>query len=286
MKRLVILGLGYSARGVARLAEGEGFSVVGTVRDVGGAPEDGLQRCGFGEAAEVIAGATHVLVSTPPVLDEAGEGHDPALLFVDAVRGARDLRWIGYFSTTGVYGDRAGGEVNEGSAPRPVHARAKARVVAEGAWGAVRPDVAFDVFRLGGIYGPGRSVLDGLRAGTARRVVAPGHCFGRIHREDIARAVMAAMETAAVGRRVFNLVDDLPCPQHLVVEEGARLLGVEPPPARTLEEVWPEMSAMARSFWSDRRVVRSLGTRRALGIAWRYPTYREGLAAVLAEEGK
>jgi nucleoside-diphosphate-sugar epimerase len=138
---------------------------------------------------------------------------------------------------------------------------------------------------VGGIYGPGRSGFDDLRDGTARRTLKPGHAFSRIHRDDIALAVMAAMSQGrAPGVRVLHLVDDEPAESAVVVEEAARLLGLAPPPALPFEEAVRAMSPMARSFWAENRRVANAATKAALGIAWRYPSYREGLAAILAEE--
>jgi nucleoside-diphosphate-sugar epimerase len=142
-----------------------------------------------------------------------------------------------------------------------------------------------DVFRLAGIYGPRRSVFDDLRAGTARRVSKPGHAFGRIHRDDIVRAVMAAMrQRRAGGVRVLNLADDEPAESAEVVAEAARLLGVAPPEPVPLERAWSAMSPMARSFWAEHRKVSSRRTQQMLGLRWLYPGYREGLRAILAEE--
>jgi nucleoside-diphosphate-sugar epimerase len=142
-----------------------------------------------------------------------------------------------------------------------------------------------DIFRLAGIYGPGRSALDTLRSGNARRLLKPGHEFGRIHRDDIAAAVLAAMQqNPAPGRRVLNLADDTPAESATLIEEAARLLGVPPPPAIPFADAAPAMSPMARSFWAENRKVASRKTQAMLGIAWRYPSYREGLRAILREE--
>ena len=159
-------------------------------------------------------------------------------------------------------------------------------MAAEAAWSAAA-QVSVDLFRLGGIYGPGRSALDDLRAGGARRIVKPGHAFGRIHRDDIALAVLAAMrQDREPGARVLNLVDDVPEETARVLEEAARLLGVPPPPAVPFAEAWETMSPMARGFWSENRKVSSRQTQAMLGISWRHPDYREGLRAILAEEGR
>ena len=150
---------------------------------------------------------------------------------------------------------------------------------------AIAPRNAVDLFRLAGIYGPGRSALDDLRAGTARRIVKAGHAFGRIHRDDIARAVLAAMrQPRPPGSRVLNLADNAPEETARVLEEAARLLGIDPPPEIPFAEAWKTMSPMARSFWAENRKVSSRRTQQALGLRWRYPTYREGLRAILSEE--
>ena len=157
------------------------------------------------------------------------------------------------------------------------------RLAAEQAWRAAARGAALDIFRIGGIYGPGRSALDELRAGTARRVVKPGHSFSRIHRDDIALAVVAAA-LRPEGQRVLHLVDDEPAASADVVAEAARLLGVQPPPEIPFEAARGAMSPMALSFWSENRRVANAATKAALGIAWRCPTYREGLRRILAAE--
>ena len=163
--------------------------------------------------------------------------------------------------------------------------RSRRRLAAEQAWGRLADRRAVDVFRLAGIYGPARSVFDDLRAGTARLVGKPGHTFGRIHRDDIVSAVIAAMQQRREsGVRLLNLVDDEPAESAEVIAEAARLLGVAVPEATPFELAWPAMSPMARSFWAEHRKVSGLRTQQVLGLRWRYPSYREGLRAILAEE--
>ncbi len=281
MARLVIFGGGYCGLAVARAACAAGFRVTVTTR---GAVRQGAawRMVGFAAAGEVLADATHVLVTAPP--DEAG---DPVLAAHGAALAAAGVRWIGYLSTTGVYGDRGGGWVDEATAPAPGSARTRRRVAAEEGWGAFGGRVAVDVFRVAGIYGPGRSALDDVRAGRARRVDKPGHAFGRIHRDDVVGAVLAAMgQGRGAGVRVLNLADDVPSDTASVVAEAARLLGVEPPPLVPFVEAEAGMSAMARSFWAENRRVASADTQTMLGYRWRYPDYRAGLAAILAEEGR
>lgn len=286
--RLLIAGLGYTGRAIAVAALAAGFDVVAAARRT--IPAEGVRLIRFDHLPQAVADVSHIVVTVPP-----GDAGDPTLRAAGkAIAAARHLRWIGYLSTTGVYGDRGGGWVDETAPPAPGSARTRHRLAAETAWRVLAGDRAVDIFRIAGIYGPGRSVLDDLRAGTARHIIAPGHALGRIHRDDIARAVVTAMKRSALsevgvrvshpGVQVLNLVDDEPAPSADVLAEAARLLGLPLPPARTLDEVWPAMSPMARSFWSENRRVSAAITKATLGIAWRYPTYREGLRAILAAE--
>ena len=279
---LVICGIGYTGTAIAKAARAAGFAVSGTARDPTGlrGPE-GVAIVGFGAAGPVIATATHLLVTAGPEAES-----DPVLArYRDAISANSGLRWIGYLSTTGVYGDRGGGWVDEDTQPAPASARTQRRMQAEADWGGYASGCAVDVFRVGGIYGPQRSVFDDLRAGTARRIVKPGHAFGRMHRDDIARAVVTAMSQGpGPGRRIFNLVDDEPAESASVIEAAARLLGVEPPDSVPFALAGESMSPMARSFWGENRRVSSAKTKAMLGIGWLYPSYREGLRAILTEE--
>jgi nucleoside-diphosphate-sugar epimerase len=235
----------------------------------------------FDAAEPALAAATHILVTVAP--DASG---DPVLnRYADEITAAPLLRWIGYLSSTVVYGDRGGAWVDEAAPPSPSQPRGQSRLSAELAWSRFASRYAVDLFRLAGIYGPGRSAFDDLRAGTARRLSKPGHQFGRIHRADIARAVTAAMrQTPAPGVRMLNLVDDVPAESAAVVTEAARLLGVSPPPEIAFADALPAMSPMARSFWAENRKVSGQQTQRTLGVRWLYPSFREGLAAILREE--
>ncbi len=286
--RLLVFGLGYSGRAIASAAVAGGFSVSVTTRTPGErtAP-DGVALVGFDAAGPAIGRATHVLATAAPGEGAPGDGGDPVLLrYAGEIMAAPGLRWVGYLSTTGVYGDRQGGWVDENTPPAPGSPRSERRVAAEQAWSRLAARCAVDIFRLAGIYGPGRSAFDDLRAGRARRVAAPGHAFGRIHRDDIAEAVVAAMRQARpAGVRVLNLADDEPAESARVVEEAAGLLGTPPPPEVPLAEAIERMSPMGRSFWAENRKVSSAGTKAALGIAWKYPSFREGLRAILGEEG-
>ncbi|WP_438380991.1 SDR family NAD(P)-dependent oxidoreductase [Asaia sp. BMEF1] len=274
---LVILGQGYSASAVSALLSTRDWHVTGTKR----VPEAGSPLKAFDAIESDLRDATHLLISAPP-----GEAGDPALMrYGVTLEKAPHLRWIGYYSTTGVYGDRQGMRVDETTDVAPGQTRSQARVRAEQDWQSLarRRGIACDIMRLGGIYGPGRSAFDTLRAGKARLIDAPDHLFSRIHRDDIAEATLAAIETASTCR-ILNFVDDTPSPQAAVFEEAARLIRFPLPPRLSLEKAWEDMSPMSRSFWAERRVVDSRLTKQSLNREWRYPSYREGLAAILESE--
>jgi nucleoside-diphosphate-sugar epimerase len=289
---LLIFGLGYCGRAIARAALAAGYSVTATTRG-NAAPETGVTLIPFNRAYQAIDTATNIIATAAP--DEHG---DPVLArYRGALEAAANLRWIGYLSTTGVYGDANGAWVDETTKPNPSSERTRRRVAAEWAWQhltrsedeaalAEQPesDRTFNIsiFRLAGIYGPGRSMLDDLRAGQGRHVLKPGHLFGRIHRDDIAQGVLAAMRDEAAG--IFNFSDDEPAASAEVLREAAKLLRIDPPPPVTFEVAEKTMSPMARSFWADNRKVSAEITKRKLGLTWRYPSYREGLRAILAEE--
>jgi nucleoside-diphosphate-sugar epimerase len=279
--RLLVFGLGYVGSAMADAATAAGCAVMGTARSPVASSGGAVTTIDFAHAASAIAQATHLLSTAPP----EGSG-DPVLArFGDAIAAAKNLRWIGYLSTTGVYGDRDGAWVDEAAEPAPTSDRSRRRLAAEDAWRRFDDRCAVDIFRLAGIYGPGRSVFDDLRAGNARRVIKPGHAFGRIHRDDIVRAVLAAMcQERTRGARVLNLADDEPAESADVIAEAARLLGVPPPPAVPFEQLADALSPMARSFWAENRKVSSRRTQQALGLRWLYPTYRAGLSAILAHE--
>ncbi len=280
--RLLIFGLGFCGRAAARDACAAGWEVVATSRSPRPSRDRGLRIVAFDAAGPELARATHLLATAPP-----RDGEDPVLARYGAeIAAAAGLAWIGYLSTTGVYGDRGGGWVDEATEPAPSAERSRRRLAAELAWQAVAGGRALDLFRLAGIYGPGRSAFDDLRAGRARRVVQPGHAFGRIHVDDIAGGVMAAMARPPAGARVLNFSDDEPAESAEVTAYAAGLLGMAVPPAVPFSEAVGGMSEMARSFWAENRRVRSAVTQEVLGYRWRYPTYREGLRAVLDEERK
>jgi nucleoside-diphosphate-sugar epimerase len=275
MNRLLIFGLGYCGAAIGAAAEVSGFQVTGTTRA-------GLGRSiRFDSAAQGIQFATHILTTAAPT-----DYGDPVVaLYANQIGAAPSLRWIGYLSSTVVYGDQGGAWVDEDTPPAPRQARGQRRVEAEDAWAQFTNRHPVDIFRLAGIYGPGRSAFDDLKSGRGRRMIKPGHQFGRIHRDDIAQAVVAAMlQDRPADRRVLNLVDDEPSESASVVTEAATLLNNPLPPEIVFADALPTMSPMARSFWAENRKVSSAKTKAALGIAWRYPTYREGLRAIMLEE--
>jgi len=281
--RLFIFGLGYSGLEIAKLAQAGGWQVAGTVTTADKAAnlrDAGIDAHVFDGSAPVIAPslatATHVLCTIAP-----GATGDPALAS-SADRLGR-ATWLGYLSTTGVYGDRAGGWVDEDDVPQPTQPRSLARLATERAWQALgrKSGAAVDVFRLPGIYGPGRSAIDQVKAGTARRIDKPGQVFSRIHIEDIAGSVMAALNRPPRGT-VYNIVDDLAASSADLIAFACELLGTPVPPLVPWSEIEPAMTAMARSFYSENRRVRNDRLKRELGVVLRYPTYREGLRAIAA----
>lgn len=272
----LLLGFGYVAKATAPHLRAAGFQLAGTSRSIEKSNE--MRAVGVtplidpavDELREAMAAASHILVSVPP-----GETGDPVL---EALGGDVDLSaldWLGYLSTTGVYGDAQGGWVTEDTPPAPAEARSMRRLEAEQAWQTLSDRTR--IFRLSGIYGPGRSALDRVQAGTARRIVKPGQVFSRIHVDDIAAALMASIARPDIPGP-FNLADDAPAAQADVTAFAARLLGVDPPPVEDFKTA--EMSAMMRSFFSSSRRVSSEATRAALGWTPKYPDYRKGLQAI------
>jgi len=288
MSRLFCFGAGYSAKAAADLMKTKGWTVAGTTRSHDGMAKlaaagitpvhfDGTQR--NSAVSEVLLQATHVLVSVAP--DELGASPDAVLRWHgDDLATAPHLSWVGYLSTIGVYGDHGGGWVDETTEATPQTARSQRRLVAETAWRALAARSAWQVqvFRLAGIYGPGRSPLDRVRAGRARRIIKPGQVFNRIHVADIA----ASLEAAMLGRgthQVYNVTDNEPAKPQDVIAEAARLLGRSPPPEVAFEAA--DLSDMARSFYDENKRVRNDRLKHDLAVDLRYPTYREGLAALV-----
>jgi len=289
---LFCFGLGYSAETLVGVLRAEGWTVSGTSREPARVEQlraSGLRAFRFDrdhpldDAAGVLADVTDILSSVPP--DEHGD----AVLDLHAadIVAAKALRWVGYLSTTGVYGSTEGQVVAEDAPLAPSSERGQRRVVAEQSWLDLWKihGVPAHVFRLAGIYGPGRSVLDQIRAGTAKRIDRPGHVFSRIHVDDIARVLHASMANPDVGA-VYNVTDDEAVEPSTVVAFASSLLGLEPPAMVSLDVTAEDMSPMARSFWNDNRRVDNSRIKRDLGIQLRYPNYRAGLAAVLQAEAE
>lgn len=281
-KTLLSIGHGFSARALAARLVPQGWRIVGTTRSPDKA--DAIADTGVepvvwpgADLGALIAQFPNVLVSAGP--DSAG---DPVLNAVeDAVtRAAPDLRWVGYLSTTGVYGDHDGNWVDEDTPLTPSTKRGRARVTAEARWQAI-PDLPLHIFRLAGIYGPGRGPFAKVRAGTARRIIKQGQVFSRIHVEDIAQALELSLQRPDPGA-VYNLCDDDPAPPQDVIAHAAELLGLPVPPAIPFDQA--DMTPMARSFYAESKKVRNDRIKQALGWAPQFPTYRAGLAALLAQD--
>ena len=286
MNHLFCFGLGYSATFLARQLLAKGWRITGTCRSRDTQVE--LSRLGIeahlfdrdhqiGNLTALLERATHLLSSVPP--DERG---DPVLDLhraeIDAT--SQRLSWIGYLSTTGVYGDRDGGWVDEMSELKPTGERGRRRAAAEQGWGSLHQPA--HLFRLAGIYGPGSSALDTVREGRAKRIVKPGQIFSRIHVADIARALEASMARPHPGA-AYNLCDDDPAPPSDVIAFAAALLNLPPPPEVPFERA--DLSPMARSFYDDNKRVSNSRIKRELGVALQYPSYRIGLPAILAAGG-
>lgn len=256
---LLIFGLGYTASRLAETLRSHGWAVDAT-GSAGNIDFDDADAVGA-----ALRRATHVLSSVPP---DRETGLDPVL---DRYGRGFPAAWYGYLSSTGVYGDQQGAWVDE-TAPTGI-GRRNARSEADARW----VELGARVFRLPGIYGPGRSALDRVREGKARRIDVPGQVFSRVHVDDIVGGVSAAINSDA-PEGAYNLADDLPASGNAVTEEACRLLGVDPPPMQTLEEA--DLSPMARGFYSENRRVANGKPKRVLGWRPRYPTYREGLASL------
>lgn len=285
---LFCFGLGFTGTRLARAVQAAGGAAAGTCREaerLAALRAEGIDAHLFErdrplqDAAAQLNGVTHLIDSVPP--DGAGDAVlDCHGADIAAIEG---LQWIGYLSTTGVYGDHAGGWVDEATPPAPLTERAGRRVAAEQAWRAfgLEHGIAVHVFRLAGIYGPGRSALDLVRAGTARRIVKPGNFFSRIHVDDLVTVLRASMARPDPGA-VYNVCDDMPAPGADVTEHACELLGVEPPPQVRFEDA--ELSPMAASFYAESRRVRNARIKTELGVALKYPDYKAGLAAIAAAE--
>ena len=284
---LFCFGYGYTASALARHLGTHDWRITGATRAAKKTEEmraHGVEPVYWESAfaVDALAGISNILISTPPV----DEGCPTLNAAADAIAAnSSNIEWIGYLSTNGVYGDHDGAWVDEASDLRGASPRALRRIAAENAWRgfAANNAIPLAIFRLPGIYGPGRSAIDTVRAGTAKRINKPGQVFSRMHVDDIAAALAAGIHRPDSGD-LFNLADDEPAPPQDVVEYACGLLGVEPPPLTPIEEA--DLSPMAKSFYADNKRVSNKRMKEALGVALRYPTYREGLTAILAGERK
>ena len=283
---LFSFGHGYSAQALARILVPKGWRVVGTTRSSENAA--GLKSTGVDaiiwpgdDVRAALGAATHLLISVSPneqgdpVIADAGEA-------ITAT--APSLEWVGYLSTTGVYGDRNGDWVDETDKLSPATERGRRRVVAERQWQtlAAETGLPLHIFRLAGIYGPGRGPFAKIRRGTARRILKPGQVFSRIHVEDIARILAASIDQPSPGA-IYNVCDDAPTPPEDVIGYAAELLGVAAPPEVHIDDA--NLSPMARSFYAESKRVRNDRVKRELGVELLFPDYRTGLKSVLESEG-
>ena len=288
-RTLFCFGLGYTAGVLSRRLMAQGWSVRGTARSEAACAElaaQGIAAWTFdrdrplADPAAALGGVTHLLASVPP--DETG---DPVLDLhgSDIAALSPPPQWAGYLSTTGVYGDRGGGPVDEASTRRPSSVRGERRMAAENSWCGLWRDrgVPVHLFRLAGIYGPGRNALETVRRGQAHRIVKPGQVFSRIHVDDISATLEASMARPNPGA-AYNVCDDEAAPPQDVIAFACELLGVDPPPEVPFETA--ELSDMARSFYADNKRVANDRIKRELGITLRYPNYRAGLRALLKSE--
>jgi nucleoside-diphosphate-sugar epimerase len=287
-KKLFCFGYGYTAAALASVLRGEGWHIAGTTTD----PDKRAQMAADGIEAELFEptrhlpdpfgsfrGVTHVLLSIPPTRsgDPAFEAHAHDLLECGTIE------WAGYLSTTGVYGNHDGGWIDEETPLAPTSQRGSQRARAEEQWQslALNEDFPLHIFRLSGIYGPGRSALDTVRSGTARRIDKPGHVFNRIHVDDIVQTLLASIEKPNAGA-VYNLADDYPSSSHEVIAFACNLLGLCPPEMVAYEQV--DVAPMVRSFYSDNKRVKNDRIKHELGVTLRYPDYRAGLQACMDAE--
>jgi len=287
--RLFCFGYGYTCDYLAHALSGMGgWDIAGTTRD----PDKRHTLRQQGITAHLfdyehplpdphfaLKGVTHLLLSTPP--DDQG---DPAfIMHAQDIAAMPSLEWIGYLSTTGVYGDRDGEWVNETSEIRPSSKRGSRRVRAENQWFSLLRNhgLPLHVFRLSGIYGPGRSALDSVRAGVARRIDKKGQAFNRIHVEDIVQTLLCSFARPNPGG-VYNLADDVPAPSHEVILHACTLLGLTPPPLIPYEEA--DMAPIARSFYKDNKRIANDLIKSELGVVLKYPDFKSGLAACLEAE--
>lgn len=263
MGQMLIFGMGYTASHLANRLRARGWEVTGTTQD---GREGSIAFADDGAALAALRSATHILSSVPPV-----DGEDPVLARYREAIALAPATWVGYLSSTGVYGDTGGAWVDESA---PINGRRLDRNAADAAWQVLRSDVR--IFRLPGIYGPGRSILGRIAEGRAHRIDLPEQVFSRVHVDDIAGGVISSFRGPA---GVYNLADDEPCHQNRLVEWGCAMLGTPSPPLQSLDEAG--LSPAARAFYAENRRVANGKAKRLLGWTPRYPGFREGLASLI-----
>lgn len=288
-QRLFCFGYGYTCDFLGRALKAAGqWDLAGTTRDQ--SKRTALRQRGIdaylfdserplGDPLLMMQGVTHLLISTPP--DQ--EGDIVHRLHVDDILRIPTLKWVGYLSTTGVYGDRDGAFVDETTDLAPNTIRGTRRTIAEKQWLSAfkNKKLPVHVFRLAGIYGPGRSAIDSVRAGIARRIIKPGHAFSRVHVDDIVQTLMKSFAHPAPGQ-VYNVVDDEAAPSHEVIAYASRLLGQDPPPLIRFEDA--NLAPITLSFYSDNKRVKNDKIKNELGVELKYPNYRLGLEGCLKAE--
>lgn len=273
-KTLLCLGYGYSAHALVRRLLADGWRVIGTSREP--VTAEGVEMLTWPGDDVSLEGVTHVLSSIAPTVDG-----DPVLAGLrDKIAAAKDLEWVGYLSTTVVYGDHDGGWVDETTPVTPKANRGKWRAQAEADWQSI-DGLPLHIFRLAGIYGPGRGPFAKLKSGNARLIIKPGQVFSRIHVDDIAQ-VLAASITQPNPGAIYNVCDDVPVPPQDVLSYASELLGLPLPPEVPFSEA--AMTPMARSFYSENKRVRNTLIKEELGVQLRYPDYRTGLKAAIEAE--
>ena len=278
---LFTFGHGYSARALSRRVAPQGWRIFGTSRDADhfeAIRESGAEPLIWPGQVPDLDGATHLLISTAPTADG-----DPVLaeLRDEIAARARQFAWVGYLSTTAVYGDHQGDWVDETTPPTPTAERGRWRVRAEQQWAAI-PDLPLHIFRLAGIYGPGRGPFSKLKRGGLRRIIKPGQVFSRIHVDDIAQVLAASMMHPNPGA-IYNVCDDEPVPPQDVIGYAAELQGLPLPPAVPFDQA--DLTPMARSFYNENKRVRNDRIKEELGVDLLYPNYRVGLEALMRDKG-
>lgn len=288
-KKLFCFGFGYTAQKLAQQLAAKGYKIAGTTRDYERRDElreQGVEAYVFDKNHPLVnpeiafRDVTHILVSAPP----DGSGDPAYLVHQDDFTTIDTLQWVGYLSATSVYGNHDGDWVDEEDETNPGSIRGSRRALAERQWLDLwyRDAVPVHIFRLAGIYGPGRSAIETVRVGNAKRISKEGQVFSRIHVDDIVQVLMASMEQLKPGE-IYNVADDCPSPSHEVIGYACQLLGIEPPPVTPWNEA--ELSPMAASFYKENKRVSNKKIKEKLGIDLLYPDYKAGLQAILKQSG-